>query len=82
MSLPRAEAEIDRGFAAVDQALYGSGGRVPQTPFFRFPGFASNAALLALLAKRAASPCSAPICGRATGIRCRRNTSARWCCNG
>jgi peptidoglycan/xylan/chitin deacetylase (PgdA/CDA1 family) len=52
MSLPRAEAEIDRGFAAVDQAVYGSGSRVPRTPFFRFPGFASNAALLDLLAKR------------------------------
>jgi peptidoglycan/xylan/chitin deacetylase (PgdA/CDA1 family) len=52
MSLPRAEAEIDRGFAAVDQAVYGSGSRVPRTPFFRFPGFASNPALLDLLAKR------------------------------
>jgi peptidoglycan-N-acetylglucosamine deacetylase len=52
MSLPRAEAEMDRGFAAVDQAVYGSGSRVPRTPFFRFPGFASNAALLDLLAKR------------------------------
>jgi peptidoglycan-N-acetylglucosamine deacetylase len=52
MSLPRAEAEMDRGFAAVDQAVYGSGSRVPRTPFFRFPGFASSAALLDLLAKR------------------------------
>jgi len=52
MSLPRAEAEMERGFAAVDQAVYGSGGRVPKTPFFRFPGFASSPALLALLAKR------------------------------
>lgn len=52
MSLPRAEAEIDRGFAAVDQAVYGSGSRVPRTPLFRFPGFASNSALLALMAKR------------------------------
>jgi peptidoglycan/xylan/chitin deacetylase (PgdA/CDA1 family) len=52
MSLPRAEAEIDRGIAAVDRAVYGSGGRVPKTPFFRFPGFASNATLLDLLAKR------------------------------
>lgn len=52
MSLTRAEAEIDRGFAAVDQAVYGSGSRVPKTPFFRFPGFASNPALLDLLAKR------------------------------
>lgn len=52
MSVARAEAEMDRGFAAVDQAVYGSGSRVPRTPFFRFPGFASNAALLGLLAKR------------------------------
>src|SRR5262245_27185201 len=52
MSLTRAEASMDRGFAAVDQAVHGSGGRVPKTPFFRFPGFASNAALLDLLAKR------------------------------
>jgi peptidoglycan/xylan/chitin deacetylase (PgdA/CDA1 family) len=52
MSLARAEAEIDRGFAAVDQAVYGSGSRMPKTPFFRFPGFASSPALLDLLAKR------------------------------
>ena len=52
MSLSRAEAEIDRGFAAVDQAVYGSGNAKPKTPFFRFPGFASSPALLALLAKR------------------------------
>jgi peptidoglycan/xylan/chitin deacetylase (PgdA/CDA1 family) len=52
MSVPRAEAEIDRGIAAVDQAVYGSGTRVPKTPFFRFPGFASNPALLDVLAKR------------------------------
>ena len=37
-----AEAEIDRGFAAVDATLYGRSGRVPHTPFFRFPGFASS----------------------------------------
>ncbi len=56
MSLQRAEAEIDRGIAAVDQAAYGSGGRTPnsapKTPFFRFPGFASSPALLGLMAKR------------------------------
>ncbi len=54
MSLPRAEAEIDRGFAAIDQAVYGSGSSssTPKTPFFRFPGFASSPALIALLAKR------------------------------
>jgi peptidoglycan/xylan/chitin deacetylase (PgdA/CDA1 family) len=56
MSVERAEAEIDRGFAAIDQAVYGSGGNAPKetpkTPFFRFPGFASSPALLELLAKR------------------------------
>ena len=56
-------------------------GRAPRTPFFRFPGFASNPALLDLLA-RAASSCSAPTCGRATGIRCRPPASASWCSNG
>ena len=55
-----AEAEIDRGFAAVDATLYGRSGRVPHTPFFRFPGL---------------SWCSARIYGRATGIRCRRDRS-------
>jgi peptidoglycan/xylan/chitin deacetylase (PgdA/CDA1 family) len=52
VSLPRAEAEIDRGIAAVDQAVYRSAGGAPKTPFFRFPGFASNRALLDLLARR------------------------------
>ena len=56
MSLNRAEAEIDRGIAAVDQAAYGAGSptsnSAPKTPFFRFPGFASSPALLGLMAKR------------------------------
>jgi peptidoglycan/xylan/chitin deacetylase (PgdA/CDA1 family) len=52
MSLGRAEAEMDRGFAAVDRAVYGTAARAPKTPFFRFPGFASSPALLDLLAKR------------------------------
>jgi peptidoglycan/xylan/chitin deacetylase (PgdA/CDA1 family) len=47
-----AEAEIDRGIAAVDLALYGRADRVPVTPFFRFPGFASSAPLLDRLAAR------------------------------
>jgi len=47
-----AEAEIDRGFAAVDAALYGKATRSPVTPFFRFPGFASNQALLERLERR------------------------------
>ncbi len=52
MSLPRAEAEIDRGFVAIDIALYGDASKAPRTPFFRFPGFASNPALLELLKRR------------------------------
>ncbi len=52
MPVGAAEAEIDRGFAAVDSALYGRSGRAPRTPFFRFPGFASSAPLLDLLQRR------------------------------
>ena len=54
MAAPRALAEIDRGVAAVDTALYGAARprTKPVTPFFRFPGFASNAALLEQLAQR------------------------------
>jgi peptidoglycan-N-acetylglucosamine deacetylase len=49
----RAEAEIDRGFAAVDKALYSdSTPGLPRTPFFRFPGFASTPHLLDRLAAR------------------------------
>jgi len=47
-----AEAEIDRGFAGVDTALYGHANRAPTTPFFRFPGFASSPALLQRLERR------------------------------
>ena len=47
-----AEAEIDRGIAAVDGVLYGKEESQPVTPFFRFPGFASTPALLDLLARR------------------------------
>ncbi len=52
MPIAAAEAEIDRGFAAVDKALYGEAGPTPATPFFRFPGFASSPALLDRLEKR------------------------------
>jgi peptidoglycan-N-acetylglucosamine deacetylase len=52
MPVAAAEAEIARGFAAVDTALYGSATRAPQTPFFRFPGFASSPALLDHLERR------------------------------
>ncbi len=46
MSLAAADAEIDRGIAAVERAVCGDAGAKPRTPFFRFPGFASSPALL------------------------------------
>jgi peptidoglycan-N-acetylglucosamine deacetylase len=52
MPAAAAEAEIDRGFAAVDTALYGRSERAPKTPFFRFPGFASSPPLLERLEQR------------------------------
>jgi peptidoglycan-N-acetylglucosamine deacetylase len=52
MPLARAEAEIDRGFDAVDTALYGRFDQAPKTPFFRFPGFASSPALLEHLERK------------------------------
>jgi peptidoglycan/xylan/chitin deacetylase (PgdA/CDA1 family) len=50
MGAAAAEAEIDRGFAAVDTALYGHAAKRPRTPFFRFPGFAATPSLLDRLA--------------------------------
>jgi peptidoglycan/xylan/chitin deacetylase (PgdA/CDA1 family) len=47
-----AEAEIDRGIAAVETAATGRTGSFPVTPFFRFPGFASSPALLDRLKQR------------------------------
>jgi len=52
MPVRAAEAEIDRGIAAVDTLLYGKREREPVTPFFRFPGFASSPELLERLARR------------------------------
>ncbi len=52
MPLPAAEAEIDRGIAAVETVLNGRASSAPATPFFRFPGFASSPALLERLAAR------------------------------
>jgi peptidoglycan/xylan/chitin deacetylase (PgdA/CDA1 family) len=46
MSLAAADAEIDRGIAAVERAVYGDVAAKPRTPFFRFPGFAASPALL------------------------------------
>ena len=52
MSLPAAEAEIDRGIAAVETALQGRPATRPETRFFRFPGFASSPILLDRLEQR------------------------------
>jgi hypothetical protein len=57
MGTEAAMAEIDRGFTAVDTALYGKaniqdGVVRPRTAFFRFPGFASTPALLDRLKQR------------------------------
>jgi peptidoglycan/xylan/chitin deacetylase (PgdA/CDA1 family) len=46
MTISRAQAEIDRGIAADEYAVYGVKRREPTTPFFRFPGFVSSPALL------------------------------------
>ena len=47
-----AQAEIDHGIAAVDRVLYGHAEGGPVTPFFRFPGFAAQPAVLDWLAGR------------------------------
>lgn len=52
ISQTRALEEIDRGIAADEMALHGTETRVPSTPFFRFPGFASTPALLDTLQSR------------------------------
>jgi len=52
MPVAKAEAEIDRGIAADELALYGERRTTPTTPFFRFPGFASNAPLLDRMRER------------------------------
>lgn len=52
MALAKAEAEIDRGIEADEVALYGQRRGNPTTPFFRFPGFASNRPLLERMSQR------------------------------
>jgi peptidoglycan-N-acetylglucosamine deacetylase len=52
MPFGRAEAEINRGIAEDEFALYGRRRSDPTTPFFRFPGFVSNRALLDYLKTR------------------------------
>jgi len=48
----QAEANIDRGIAAVEKALRGTASTTPSTPFFRFPYFESTPDLLDRLQKR------------------------------
>jgi peptidoglycan/xylan/chitin deacetylase (PgdA/CDA1 family) len=52
MSVQEAEADIVRGIAAVETALQGKPASRPETPFFRFPGFASSPTLLQRLEER------------------------------
>jgi peptidoglycan/xylan/chitin deacetylase (PgdA/CDA1 family) len=52
MSVAKAEAEIDRGIAADELALYGERRATPATPFFRFPGFAMSGPLLDRMSER------------------------------
>ena len=52
MPVAAAEAEIDRGFAAVEARFTARPAGAPATPFFRFPGFASSPALLDRLRAR------------------------------
>jgi peptidoglycan/xylan/chitin deacetylase (PgdA/CDA1 family) len=53
MVLPAtAEIEINRGIETDEFALYGKRSSTPTSPFFRFPGFASNKALLDRLQAR------------------------------
>src|ERR1700676_4921655 len=54
MRIPPGETteEIDRGIAADEMALHGVATRIPSTPFFRFPGFETTPATLALLQSR------------------------------
>ncbi len=46
MPFANAQAEINRGIAADELAVYDAKGTKTATPFFRFPGFASSPALL------------------------------------
>ena len=52
MPIAAAQSDIERGFAAVDAALYGHAEHGPTTAFFRFPYFASTPPLLGWLQSR------------------------------
>lgn len=52
MAQAAAQSDIDNGIRAVETALHGHDNATPSTPFYRFPGFASTPALLAMLEQR------------------------------
>jgi peptidoglycan/xylan/chitin deacetylase (PgdA/CDA1 family) len=52
MPIAAAQADIDRGIAAVNSALFGQADHAPATAFFRFPYFASTPPLLDWLERR------------------------------
>ncbi|MBI5318269.1 polysaccharide deacetylase family protein [Bradyrhizobium sp.] len=52
LKLEDATDEIDKGIAAVENALHGVSTKIPSTPFFRFPGFQMNQQTLDALEKR------------------------------
>jgi peptidoglycan/xylan/chitin deacetylase (PgdA/CDA1 family) len=52
LPLEKAMADIDRGIAADDTAVYGKAGTAPRVPFFRFPGFVASPPLLDRMAAR------------------------------
>jgi peptidoglycan/xylan/chitin deacetylase (PgdA/CDA1 family) len=52
LPLAKAEADINRGIAADELAIYGKRRTDPATPFFRFPGFAATPTLLAYMQDR------------------------------
>lgn len=52
MPLAKAEAEINHGIEEDEYAVYGQRRTVPITPFFRFPGFSANRALLDRMSER------------------------------
>ena len=47
-----ARRDIDKGFAADDEAAYGQAAAEPRVPFFRFPGFADTPELVSWLEGR------------------------------
>ena len=69
MPLARAEAEIDRGIAAVEIALVRRARRKPVSAVLPLPRLCLQPGAARAMQKRAASWCSAPMSGPATGCR-------------